>query len=173
MYLLYFKAIHIIGVIVWFSGLFYLGRLFVYHNEADELPESERIVMKKQYTKMERRLYYWITWPGLCISLIFGIALLMEWGIPSWIKLKFFLVILLVVYHLFCGHIRKKLSENDFSWKSKHLRLFNEIPTIFLVSIVFLVVFKDNLSWTVYFLIILLLVFMIIFTIQFLSKSKK
>ena len=71
MYFLYLKAFHIIGVIVWFAGLFYLGRLFVYHQEADALPEPERSALKLQFSLMEKRLYYGITWPGLCISIFF------------------------------------------------------------------------------------------------------
>ena len=92
MYLLYLKAFHIIGVIVLFSVLFYLGRLFVYHKETHTLPEPERETLKKQYSKMEKRLYYGIAWPGLCITITLGLAMLTEWGIPNWIQLKFALV---------------------------------------------------------------------------------
>ena len=173
MYLLYIKAFHIIGVIVWFSGLFYLGRLYVYHKETDSLPEPERKALKKQYSKMEKRLYYGIAWPGLCITIIFGLVLLIEWGIPNWIQLKSALVILLVGYHFCCGNIRKKLSKKELCWNSVHLRLFNEIPTILLVSIVFVVVFKENLSWIILLLTILALGIIIYFTIQILSLRKK
>ena len=78
MSLLYLKALHLIGVIVWFAGLFYLGRLFVYHCEVDERPESESRILKAQFELMEKRLYYGITWPGLCITILFGTAMLME-----------------------------------------------------------------------------------------------
>ena len=126
MYLLYFKSFHIIGVIVWFSGLFYLGRLFVYHKEADENEKQNREVLKTQYAMMEKRLYYGITWPGLCITITFGIAMLTEWGIPDWIQLKFGFVILLIGYHFWCGHLRKKLFDEDCNWDSKTFRFFNE-----------------------------------------------
>ncbi len=76
MYYLYLKVFHIIGVIVWFAGLFYLGRLFVYHREAEDRPELERTTLKSQFSLMERRLYYGIAWPGLCISVVFGIGLI-------------------------------------------------------------------------------------------------
>ena len=100
MSLLYLKALHLIGVIVWFAGLFYLGRLFVYHCEADERPEPESRILKAQFELMEKRLYYGITWPGMCITILFGTAMLMEWGLPIWIHTKIVLVVLLVLYHL-------------------------------------------------------------------------
>ncbi|GIT06653.1 MAG: hypothetical protein CM1200mP30_02830 [Pseudomonadota bacterium] len=83
MYYLYLKVFHIIGVIVWFAGLFYLGRLFVYHREADDRPEPERTTLKSQFSLMERRLFYGIAWPGLCISVVFGIALIIKIRIPG------------------------------------------------------------------------------------------
>ncbi len=147
---LYFKAFHIIGVIVWFAGLFYLGRLFVYHREADERPESEREVLKSQFALMERRLYYGITWPGLCISVLFGSLLWWEWGFASWINEKFALVVLLIVYHLWCGKLRIKLLKNESQWTGKQFRLFNEVPTLLLFAIIFIVIFKEAFSWAVF-----------------------
>ena len=173
MYLLYYKAFHIIGVVVWFSGLFYLGRLFVYHREAFDNPEPERKVLKTKFSLMEKRLYYGITWPGLCITLLFGIALLTERGIPNWAQIKFGLVFLLVGYHFSCGYILKKLIAEDCRWNCTHLRLFNEIPTILLFSIVFLAVFKDILSWTFFVIVIILLSLLISMTVYFLAKRKK
>ncbi len=172
MYLLYFKSFHIIGVVVWFSALFYLGRLFVYHREADALPKQEAENLKVQYSKMEKRLYYGIAWPGLCITVIFGIGMLKEWGIPFWIQIKFALVILLIGYHLGCGYLRKKLLSTNFSWSGKNLRLFNEVPTILLVSTVFLVVFKENISWTVFFILIISISLVIFTTVHLLSLTK-
>ena len=173
MYLLYLKSFHIIGVIVWFAGLFYLGRLFVYHKEAETLPKTECESFKKQYSKMEKRLYYGIAWPGLCITIIFGIAMLIDWGMPNWIQLKFTLVILLVVYHFWCGHLRKKLFNNKCNWNSKHFRFFNEIPTVLLISTVFLVVFKENITWTIFLVLTIPLSLMIFFTIHILSIKEK
>ena len=173
MYLRYLKAFHIIGVVVWFSGLFYLGRLFVYHKDTDTLPEPERETLKKQYSLMEKRLYYGIAWPGLCITVTLGLAMITEWGIPNWIQLKFALVILLVGYHLWCGSIMKNIFKKNFKWASIHLRLFNEIPTILLISIVFVVVFKESLSLPVLLLIILILSIIIYMTIRTLYFRKK
>ena len=101
MYYLYLKVFHIIGVIVWFAGLFYLGRLFVYHREADDRPEPERTTLKSQFSLMERRLYYGIAWPGLCISVVFGIALIIASGFPGWLHVKLAFAAVLVVCLLY------------------------------------------------------------------------
>ena len=172
MYLLFFKSFHIIGVVVWFSGLFYLGRLFVYHKEADSLPIEEREKFRSQYSKMEKRLYYGIAWPGLCITIIFGVGMLKNWGMPTWILIKFALVTLLVVYHLWCGRLIKNLKMNICSWNSKHLRLFNEVPTVLLVSTVSLVVFKENFSWLIFLILFIPLVLLIFITVHLLFLKK-
>ena len=99
MYYLYLKAFHIIGVVVWFAGLFYLGRLFVYHREADDRPELIRTALKSQFSLMERRLYYGIAWPGLCISVVFGTALIIVSGFPGWLHVKLAFVTALIAYH--------------------------------------------------------------------------
>ncbi|MBC8220550.1 MAG: protoporphyrinogen oxidase HemJ [Proteobacteria bacterium] len=173
MSLLYFKALHLIGVIVWFAGLFYLGRLFVYHREADERAEPERGALKAQFALMEKRLYYGITWPGLCITIFFGSVMLMEWGLPTWILTKIGLVVLLVLYHLWCGHLRKKLLHEKCGWSGKQFRLFNEIPTLLLVIIVFLVVFKEAFSWSIFYLILAGLILTIGLTVQLLAKKRQ
>ena len=173
MSLLYFKALHLIGVIVWFAGLFYLGRLFVYHREADERAEPERGALKAQFVLMEKRLYYGITWPGLCITIFFGSVMLMEWGLPTWILTKIGFVVLLVLYHLWCGHLRKKLLHENCGWSGKQFRLFNEIPTLLLVSIVFLVVFKESFSWSVFLLILAGMILTISVIVQLLAKKRQ
>ena len=173
MSLLYFKALHLIGVIVWFAGLFYLGRLFVYHREADERAEPECRTLKAQFALMEKRLYYGITWPGLCITIFFGLAMLMEWGLPTWILTKIGLVVLLVLYHLWCGHLRKQLLHETCGWSGKQFRLFNEIPTLLLVSIVFLVVFKETFSWSIFLLILAGMLLTIGVTVQILAKKRQ
>ena len=154
MYYLYLKVFHIIGVIVWFAGLFYLGRLYVYHREADDRPEPERTTLKSQFSLMERRLYYGIAWPGLCISFVFGIALIIASGFPGWLYAKLAFAAVLVVYHLWCGHLRKLLLNENCSWNGTKFRLFNEIPTLLLFSIVFIVVFKSAISWNALLLIL-------------------
>jgi len=173
MYYLYLKVFHIIGVIVWFAGLFYLGRLFVYHREADDRPEPERTTLKSQFSLMERRLYYGIAWPGLCISVVFGIALIFASGFPGWLHAKLAFVVVLVVYHLWCGHLRKLLLKENCSWNGTKFRLFNEIPTLLLFSIVFIVVFKSTISWNALLLILAGLILVIGGAVHLRAKRRK
>ena len=173
MFYLYFKALHIIGIIVWLAGLFYLGRLFVYHQEANQRSEPIRTAMKLQFSQMERRLYYGITWPGLCISIVFGQALILEIGFQNWLHPKLVLVVILVVYHLWCGRLRKKLLNEQCNWSEKHFRYFNEIPTLLMVSIVFVVVFKNEFSWSIFLVILSSLIVLISGTLHFLAKRRK
>jgi len=173
MYYLYLKVFHIIGVIVWFAGLFYLGRLFVYHRESDERPEPESTTLKLQFSLMERRLYYGIAWPGLCISIVFGVALIFSSGFPGWLHAKLVFVLVLMVYHLWCGHLRKMLLKEDFSWSGTKFRLFNEIPTLLLFSIVFIVVFKSSISWSVLLLILVGLILVIGGAVHLRARRRK
>ena len=173
MYYLYLKVFHIIGVIVWFAGLFYLGRLFVYHREADERPEPEITTLKSQFSLMERRLYYGIAWPGLCISLVFGVALIIASGFPGWLHAKLAFVLVLVVYHLWCGHLRKLLLKENCSWDGKKFRLFNEIPTLLLFSIVFIVVFKSAISWIALLIILVGLILVIGGAVNLRARRRK
>ena len=173
MYYLYLKVFHIIGVIVWFAGLFYLGRLFVYHREADDRPEPERTTLKSQFSLMERRLYYGIAWPGLCISVVFGIALIFASGFPGWLHAKLAFVVVLVVYQLWCGHLRKLLLNENCSWNGTKFRLFNEIPTLLLFSIVFIVVFKSAISWNALLLILAGLILVIGGAVHLRTRRRK
>ena len=173
MYYLYLKVFHIIGVIVWFAGLFYLGRLYVYHREADDRPEPERTTLKSQFSLMERRLYYGIAWPGLCISFVFGIALVIVSGFPGWLHAKLAFAAVLVVYHLWCGHLRKLLLNENCSWNGTKFRLFNEIPTLLLFSIVFIVVFKSAISWNALLLILAGLILVIGGAVHLSARRRK
>jgi putative membrane protein len=147
---LYLKALHIIFVVTWFAGLFYIVRLFIYHHEAREKSETERNILFPQYQLMEKRLWTIITWPSMILTLILGTSLLIL--IPGylsqgWMHFKLLFLILLVFYHLYCHHIYKKLQQNDLQWSSTWLRIFNEVATLLLFAIVFLVVLKNSLSW--------------------------
>ena len=147
--MLYLKALHIIGVVVWFSGLFYIGRLFIYHQEASERPSDEKQLLSQQFALMEKRLWYMITWPGCVIATSMGLGLLMFWGFPPWVHIKLLLVLLLLAYHLLCGKLRRSLERGTCRMTSKQLRLFNEVPSLLLIAIVFIVVLKDQLSLSV------------------------
>lgn len=147
---LYLKALHIIFVITWFAGLFYIVRLFIYHTEALEKNEPERSILSKQLALMSHRLWYIITWPSAVLTLIFGTALLVAQ--PSWLKMPFMhvklgFVFLLFMYHLGCHALFRQLQHGNARYSSTQLRVFNEVATLILFAIVFLIVLKNTLSW--------------------------
>ncbi|TDJ05182.1 MAG: CopD family protein [Deltaproteobacteria bacterium] len=142
------KALHLIFVITWFAGLFYIVRLFIYHVETNSLE------MQEQFKIMERRLWYGITWPSAVATIILGPILMFGYygtltRLPLWLIIKLGLVALLFLYHLSCGNILKQLKNNQVNYTSKQLRIWNEVPTLFLFLIVFLTVFKMpvGLAW--------------------------
>jgi protoporphyrinogen IX oxidase len=144
-----FKALHLIGAVAWFAGLFYLVRMFVYHTEAYDKAEPEGAILRQQFQLMESRVYKIICNPAMMITVTFGIAMLVNHPAylkSPWIHVKLTLVILLLGYHLYCKKIMKQLEKGRTSFSSFQFRLFNELPTLFLVAIVFLAVFKDNLN---------------------------
>lgn len=145
---LWFKAFHLVGVVVWFAGLFYMVRLFVYHVEANEQPEPDRTILQKQYQLMERRLYSIITTPGMVVTVVMAIAMLItapDLLKETWLHAKLTLVALLIGYHHYCARLMKQMAAGKFTWSSQQLRWLNEVPTIFLVVIVLLAVFKNQL----------------------------
>ena len=147
---LYLKALHIIFVVTWFAGLFYIVRLFVYHAEANKRPEPERSILSKHLRIASRRLWFGITWPSAVLTWIFGLTLMIKvYGgdIPDWLWLKLIFVILLTVYHGICHQIFKNFQNDKINLSSMQLRLWNEVATIFLVAIVFIVVLKDLTNW--------------------------
>ena len=146
MYLLA-KAIHIVGFISWFAGLFYIVRLFVYHAEAGERPEQERMILQPQLELMAGRLWKIITVPAMVLTFAAGFTMVYELGsVPGWLQIKLGLLAGLLGYHLWCGSIRRRQLDKTSTWSSRGLRMFNEIGTMFAVAIVFLAVFKSALS---------------------------
>ena len=142
MYLyLLFKSLHLIAVISWMAGLLYLPRIFVYHVENIDKNESVEI-----FKIMERKLYFYIMYPAMVLSWIFGLILIGILGFSSlfflWLKLKILLVFLLTIYHFYLGYCLKSLRENINKKSSKFFRIINEIPTIILIFVVFIVIFK-------------------------------
>lgn len=160
----WFKAFHLIGVVVWFAGLFYLVRLFVYHAEAYEQPEPARSILKNQYEIMEKRLYNIITTPGMLVTVSMAIGLIStepEILKSGWLHIKLAFVVLLIGYHHFCSRIIKKLAKDECKWSGQQFRALNEAPTILLVVIVLLAVFKNQLpldltTWVVFALMVLM-----------------
>lgn len=147
---LYLKAIHIIFVVSWMAGLFYIVRLFIYHVEANDRTESERITLQRQFEIMQHKLWYIITTPAMVISVLAGIAMI--WVNPvllsmNWMLVKLAFVLGLLVYHFLCQNIMNKLKQGIFTWSSTQLRLWNELATIFLVAIVFTVILKSAVDW--------------------------
>lgn len=145
------KALHIIFVVSWFAGLFYIVRLFIYHTEAQERIESEKKVLSDQFEIMEKKLWWIITTPAMVLTIVFGTwMLLLNWdyyGTQGWMHIKLGFVALLLVYHFVCQNIMLKLKSGVFKWTSNSLRLWNELATLCLVAIVFLVVMKNQLTW--------------------------
>src|SRR5690606_5332237 len=143
------KALHIIFVVTWFAGLFYIVRLFVYHAEASALAEPERSILLKQYKLMQRRLWLGITWPSAVMTFILGTGLAHQyWPITAypWLMAKLGMVFLLAGYHGYCHRIFKRQQRNICTKSGQWLRGWNEGATLFLFGIVFLVVFKDIAS---------------------------
>ncbi|TAF76142.1 MAG: protoporphyrinogen IX oxidase [Bacteroidetes bacterium] len=144
---LYIKAIHIIFIVTWFAALFYMPRLFVYFEEAKLLSESEKNILQKQYLLMQKRLWYGIAWPSFVITMVLGFTLLyMYQSVPLWMVWKLFFVFLLVLFHISCQYIFNQQSNYTSNYTSNQMRIWNEVATIFLVAIVFLVVLKDTMS---------------------------
>ncbi len=146
---LVFKSLHIISVVTWFAGLFYMPRLFVYFAEAESKDPSEKKILQEQFKIMQRRLWYGITTPSAIAVLIFGGTLLGNfWPITDhpWLVLKLIFVAGLYAYHFFLGSIFKKQQKNILSHSPMALRVINEISTVFLVAIIFLVILKNVLS---------------------------
>lgn len=145
----YVKALHIIFVVTWFAGLFYIVRLFIYQTEAMQRPENERAILKPQLDLMTSRLWYIITWPSAVLTLIFGtwvIAYRWDYLEMGFMQAKLGFVLVLYIYHGFCHVLFKELQGGRTRWTSTQLRLWNEIATMLLFAIVFLIVLKSALS---------------------------
>jgi protoporphyrinogen IX oxidase len=170
----YIKALHIIFVVTWFSGLFYIVRLFVYNAEAHTKIEPERTVLMKQFGVMQKRLLYGITWPSAILTLIFGTWMGILYGsLPPWLLIKLFFVLCLFIYHLSLHKIFKQQQREDFRWSSQRLRMWNELATLFLIAIVMLAVVKELLSvvWGLGVLIVIAVLLMI--AIKIYKKYRK
>ena len=141
---LLFKSIHLIAVISWMAGLLYLPRIFVYHSEAiiNNKPEA----LNSTFKIMERRLFVYIMNPAMIVSWIFGILLIHTIGLDNlsffWLQLKIVFVVILSIYHFFLFQCLRKFAENNNSFSAKFYRIINEIPTILLIGIILVVVFK-------------------------------
>lgn len=138
--MLWIKAFHLIAMAVWFSGLFYLPRLFVYHANCNDKE------MNKRFLQMERKLYYYVTTPGAILTTVLGISLIfLNWSYYSnaiWLHLKLGLVLGLFIYHVYLGRLFQTFAKDCNQRNGDFYRCINEIPTVFLIAIVILVTVK-------------------------------
>jgi len=145
---LYIKALHIIFVVTWFSGMFYIVRLFIYNTEAGQRPEAEKKVLRDQFGIMIRLLWRAITMPSAVLTAVLGISVWSMLGaLPGWLMVKLAFVAGLYLYHFSLYRIYREQMAGVFRYSSQKLRIWNEVATIFLVSIVMIVVVKQSLSW--------------------------
>jgi protoporphyrinogen IX oxidase len=170
----YIKALHIIFVVTWFAGLFYLPRLMVYAAEANMLEDDKaKQILLSQYRIMQRRLLYGITWPSAALTLLLGARLLMLYPLTDWLKVKLIFVALLYGYHFSLQVIFKQQSRGYFKLSGQQLRAWNEVPTVILFAVIFLVVLKNTVDfwWGLLGLFVLVLVLML--AIRIYKKMRK
>lgn len=145
-----FKSLHIIFVVSWFAGLFYVVRLFIYHREAELKSTTEKEILQLQFSLMQWRLWYIITTPAMVLTVVFGTLMLLAnpylLQLP-WMQIKLTLVGVLLVYHALCQQIMNQQRTKQNNWSATGLRIWNEVATLLLVAIVFLVEMQDTLSW--------------------------
>jgi putative membrane protein len=146
----YIKALHIIFVVTWFAGLFYIPRLFIYHVEAEKKPEPAREILQTQYKLMSKRLWYIITWPSAILASIFAFWMLYKdpsYLVRPWMLVKLAFVFALYLYHYSCQRIYSQLQKDIIKYSAFKLRIWNEVATIILFAVVFLVTLQDSISW--------------------------
>lgn len=146
----YIKSLHLIFVITWFAGLFYIVRLFVYQIEAFHKPSPDKEILGDQFKIMAKRLWYIISWPSMVLAIGFAIWLVVLrpfYLTDAWMQVKLGFVVLLVIYHVKCHIIFKQLQQDVIKHSSNFMRMFNEGATLLLFAIVFLVVLKNAVNW--------------------------
>lgn len=167
-----FKAIHIIFVICWFAGLFYIGRMFIYYKEADSRKDSERKILQKQFLLMSERVMNIIIWPSVFFASTFGsLMLYYNPGLLDalWMKIKLIIVLLLLIYVLVCQHMLNNMKKGQLNISENKLRFFSEGATLFLIAIVSIASLKTEVSW-IYFTVIFIIIFI---TLSILIKLYK
>ncbi len=173
---LYLKSLHLIFVVTWFAGLFYVPRLFIYIIEAQEKSPKEREILTPQLLLMAKRLWFIITMPSAILTLIFGLSLLIlspQLIHQDWMVIKLGFVVLLYCYHFKCHFILKNFKNNKIKHTSNYMRIWNEVPTILLFCIVFLVVLKDGFNWIYGLIGIFLLLFILMAAIKIYKKRRQ
>ena len=179
---LYLKALHIIFVVTWFSGMFYMPRLFIYNTEALAQPDQVRDILHQQFNIMMKRLWYGITWPSAILTLCLGVFVMVNGGWHKtllqpegrWLLIKLFFVLGLYIYHLTLHKIFKQELSGSFKYTSQQLRIWNEVATVFLIAIVMLAVVKQSISfvWGLTGLILFIILLMSAIKIYKLLRTK-
>lgn len=144
------KALHIIFVVSWFAGLFYIVRLFIYHVEAQDRNDQEKSILSNQFKIMEARLWWIITTPAMILAILFGSWMIFVNPIllhQPWMHIKLSFVLVLLIYHFICQKIMNDMKNEKFKWKSNGLRIWNELATLVLVSVAFLVTYRNTMNW--------------------------
>lgn len=172
----YIKALHIIFIVTWFAGLFYIVRLFIYQVETLERPVEEQKFLRPQLDLMAKRLWLGITWPSAILTLIFGFwTLYYRWGYLElgFMQAKLVFVFFLYVYHFICHRIYADLQRGKAKWTSTQLRIWNEVATVILFAVVFLIVLKSllNMLWGIIGLLLLSILLML--GIKLYKKSRE
>ena len=151
----YLKALHIIFIVTWFAGIFYMPRLFIYNTEANDKPAEVKKALQEQFTVMMKRLWYGITWPSAILTIILGPWVMFNGGWDKllfqepgqWLLIKLVFVIFLYMYFFSLNRIFKQQVKGIFKYSSQQLRIWNEVATIFLIAIVMLAVVKESMSF--------------------------
>lgn len=146
----YVQALHIIFVVTWFAGLFYIPRLFIYYIEAQHKSKIERDILSPQLTLMAKRLWFIITWPSLVLTFIFGLWMLYlnpTLFYITWMQIKLGFIAILVFYHLKNHQLYHKMKNNNLTWSSSKMRIWNEVATVVLFAVVFLAILKNSIGW--------------------------
>ncbi|HVW96571.1 MAG TPA: protoporphyrinogen oxidase HemJ [Mucilaginibacter sp.] len=171
----YVLSIHIIFVVCWMAGLFYMVRLFIYHTEAQDKPEPDRTILSRQFEIMERKLWYIITVPSMVLVLAAGITMLClvpSWLQQAWLHIKLAFVAGLLVYHFICQKMMKQMAKGVFKWSSTRLRIWNEVATLLLFAIVFLAVLKNAVNWIYGFVGLVLLAVILMIAIKIYKRLR-
>ncbi|MGI9547325.1 MAG: CopD family protein [Flavobacteriaceae bacterium] len=171
----YIKALHLIFVITWFAGLFYIPRLFIYHIEAQGKDSPDREILSEQLKIMTRRLWYIISWPSAVLSTVFALWLLIimpGWLEQPWMHLKLGFVVLLFAYHYKTHLIFKELQRDRFKYSSNFMRIWNEGATLILFAVTFLVILKSTFNWIFGLVGMLVLVILIMLGIRLYKRIR-
>ncbi len=171
----YIKALHLIFVITWFAGLFYIPRLFIYQIEASQKPSPDKEILGDQLKLMAKRLWFIITWPSAILATTFAICLLILrpalLELP-WMHVKLGFIVLLFIYHLKSHQIFKQLQAGIIKWTSNQMRIWNEGATIILFAVIFLVIVRDAVNWIYGVLGILVLAILLMLGIKLYKKIR-